>query len=195
MARNEQLIRQHKILQILERVRYGKTLEELRDDLVDELGLVSLHTRSVRRDLEALQAAGIDVDAHDSGRGRVWKLGPKAKGSYQITASATELIALSLGRDLMYPLAGTPFWIGIESFWNKIREEIPDTVLDHYQRCPVEVFSKASGDSEFLESRDSGTQAGGDRVPVPGKTTRFAKNRTACGRNLPVQRLHHCKRS
>ena len=134
MARNEQLIRQHKILQILERVRYGKTLEELRDDLVDELGLVSLHTRSVRRDLEALQAAGIDVDAHDSGRGRVWKLGPKAKGSYQITASATELIALSLGRDLMYPLAGTPFWIGIESFWNKIREEIPDTVLDHYQR-------------------------------------------------------------
>ena len=58
MARNEQLIRQHKILQILERVRYGKTLEELRDDLVDELGLVSLHTRSVRRDLEALQAAG-----------------------------------------------------------------------------------------------------------------------------------------
>ena len=35
MARNEQLIRQHKILQILERVRYGKTLEELRDDLVE----------------------------------------------------------------------------------------------------------------------------------------------------------------
>ena len=79
MARNEQLIRQHKILQILERVRYGKTLEELRDDLVDELGLVSLHTRSVRRDLEALQAAGIDVDAHDSGRGRVWKLVQKRK--------------------------------------------------------------------------------------------------------------------
>ena len=32
MARNEQLIRQHKILQILERVRFGKTLAELRDD-------------------------------------------------------------------------------------------------------------------------------------------------------------------
>ena len=38
MARNEQLIRQHKILQILERVRYGKTLKELSDDLVEELG-------------------------------------------------------------------------------------------------------------------------------------------------------------
>ena len=134
MARNEQLIRQHKILQILERVRYGKMLEEIRDDLVDELGLKSLHTRSVRRDLEALQAAGIDVDSHDSGRGRVWKLGPRAKSTYKITASATELIALSLGRDLLYPLAGTPFWIGIESFWNKIQEELPATVTDHYEK-------------------------------------------------------------
>lgn len=134
VARNEQLIRQHKILQILERVRYGKTLEEIRNDLVEELGLKSLHTRSVRRDLEALQSAGIDVDVHDSGRGRVWKLGPRAKSTYKITASATELIALSLGRDLLYPLAGTPFWIGIESFWNKIQEELPSSVTDHYEK-------------------------------------------------------------
>ena len=53
MARNEQLIRQHKILQILERVRYGKTLQELQADIVEELGLKSLHTRTLRRDLEA----------------------------------------------------------------------------------------------------------------------------------------------
>ena len=51
MARNEQLVRQHKVLQILERARFGRTLQETRDDLVDELGLSSLHTRSVRRDL------------------------------------------------------------------------------------------------------------------------------------------------
>ena len=134
MARNEQLIRQHKIMQILERVRYGKTLEEIRDDLVDELGLKSLHTRSVRRDLEALQAAGFDVDVHSIQRGRVWKLGPQAKVTHKITASATELIALSLGRDLLYPLAGTPFWIGIETFWNKINDELPTAVLNHFQK-------------------------------------------------------------
>lgn len=134
MARNEQLIRQHKILQILERVRYGKSLIEIRDCLVDELGLTSLHTRSVRRDLEALQAAGIDVDSHDMAQGKVWKLGPRAKGAYKITASATELIALSVGRDLMLPLAGTPFWSGIESFWSKVREELPDPVLSHYEK-------------------------------------------------------------
>ena len=134
MARNEQLIRQHRLLQILERYRFGRTLIELRDELVDELGLSSLHTRSVRRDLEALQAAGIDVGVHDSQRGRVWKLGPLFRGSHKIAASATELIALSLGRELLHPLAGTPFWLGIESFWNKIQDSLPGAVLDHYKR-------------------------------------------------------------
>jgi len=134
MARNEQLIRQHKILQILERYRFGRTLNEIRDELVEELGLSSLHPRSVRRDLEALQAAGLDVDVHTIGRGKVWKLGPRARTTHQITASATELIALSLSRDLMVPLAGTPFWQGIESFWHKVQEELPASVWAHYQK-------------------------------------------------------------
>ena len=134
MARNEQLIRQHKVLEILERSRYGRTLDEIRVALVEELGLSSLHARSVRRDLQALQAAGIDVDVHDSPRGKIWKMGPRAKGAHRISASSSELIALSLGRDLLYPLAGTPFWSGIESFWNKIQEELPETVWVHYEK-------------------------------------------------------------
>ncbi|MFI4874785.1 MAG: helix-turn-helix transcriptional regulator, partial [Blastopirellula sp. JB062] len=134
MARNEQLIRQHKILQILEHSRYGYLLEEIRDDLVAQLGLTSLHVRTVRRDLEALQAAGFDVDGHDSQRGRVWKMGSGARGMHKISASATELIALSLGRDLMLPLAGTPFWVGIESFWNKIQEQLPESIWEHYRK-------------------------------------------------------------
>ncbi len=134
MARNEQLIRQHKILEILERFRFGRLLDEIREDLIAELGLSSLHNRSVRRDLEALQAAGIDVDVHNAQRGRVWKLGPRARKSYKIPATASELIALSLSRDLLYPLAGTQFWQGIESFWNKIREELPPGVWEHYEK-------------------------------------------------------------
>ncbi len=134
MARNEQLIRQHKILQILEKYRFGRLLDEIRDELVDEMGLNSLHVRTVRRDLEALQAAGIDVAAHGIQRGKVWKLGPRSKGSYKINVSATELIALSLSRDLMHPLAGTPFWQGIETFWNTLQDQLPDSVWDHYDK-------------------------------------------------------------
>jgi len=140
MARNEQLIRQHKILQILERYRFGRTLDEIRRELVDDLGLTSLHQRTVRRDLEALQAAGIDVDDEDSQRGRVWKLGPGVRGTHKVMASATELIALSLSRDLLYPLAGTPFWLGIESFWSKLRDQLPDAVWDHYENYREVLF-------------------------------------------------------
>lgn len=134
MARNEQLIRQHKVLQILERTRFGRTLEEIRDDLVQELGLSSLHVRTLRRDLEALAAAGFDVTSVEQERGRVWKLGPRYKGAHTVTATTTELMALSLGRDLLFPLAGTPFWSGIESFWHKMREALPPAVTKHFDK-------------------------------------------------------------
>ncbi len=134
MARNEQLIRQHKILQVLERLRYGATLDELRDSIVDELGLTSLHSRSIRRDIEALTSAGLPISIEDTQRGKVWKLSRSDKGLHKIAITASELIALSMSRDLMLPLVGTQFWIGIESFWNKVREQLPDAVWEHYER-------------------------------------------------------------
>ena len=134
MARNEQLIRQHRILQLLEATRFGKTLDEIREDLVEDLGLTSLHERTVRRDIEALQVAGYDIVTEQIQRGKVWKMGRVDRGIHKISATATELIALSIGRDLLYPLVGTSYWQGIESFWNKVREVLPDGVYEHYQR-------------------------------------------------------------
>src|SRR5688500_7952848 len=75
MARNEQLIRQHKVMQLLEASRYGRTLEELRDELVKDLGLTNLHARTVRRDVDALQASGLDIQSEMLERGKVYKLG------------------------------------------------------------------------------------------------------------------------
>ncbi len=134
MARNEQLIRQHKLLQLLEYSRFGRSLDELRDDLVKDLGLTTLHERTVRRDIEALQAAGFDIQMETLERGKVYKLGRNNKGVHEIGISATELIALSIGRELLYPLLGTQYWRGIETFWNKVREVIPDGVFEHYDR-------------------------------------------------------------
>ncbi len=184
MARNEQLIRQHKVLQILERVRFGKTLEEIRDDVVDELGLKSLSTRTLRRDLEALQAAGIDVDAHDTQRGKVWKLGPRAKSTTKISFSSTELIALSLGRQLMHPLAGTPFWMGIESFWKKIQEEVPSTVLAHYEKfrktlrvlgMPAKSYEKHHGTIKTLNRCVIEHRVAEIHYETPGKPVKVRK--------------------
>jgi predicted DNA-binding transcriptional regulator YafY len=154
MARNEQLIRQHKILQILEARRFGSTLEELRDTVVDDLGLTSIHTRSIRRDLEALQAAGFDIATEETQSGKVWKLRRVDKGLHKITTTASELIALSMGRDLLLPLVGTQFWQGIEAFWNKVRDQLPSGVWEHYQRyrrtlrvigIPAKTYEKQQG--------------------------------------------------
>ncbi len=134
MARNEQLIRQHKLMQLLEYSRFGRTLEELRGDLVADLGLTTLHERTVRRDLEALQAAGFDIQTETVQRGKVFKLGQNNTGVHEIGISATELIALSIGRELLYPLLGTQYWRGIETFWNKVQETVPNGVYDHYSR-------------------------------------------------------------
>lgn len=146
MARNEQLIRQHKLLQLLEISRFGRTLDELKSELIADLGLTTLHERTVRRDLEALQAAGFDIQTETVQRGRVYKLGQNTKGVHEIGISATELIALSIGRDLLYPLMGTQYWRGIETFWNKVQETVPNGVYDHYAkfRDALHVFGTPS---------------------------------------------------
>lgn len=134
MARNEQLIRQHKLLQILERRRYGATLDELRDTIVDELGLSSLHTRSIRRDIEALQSAGIDIQTEDRSDARVWKLGEKARSGYQISFSSAELMAMALAKDLLVPFSGTVIGQGISSFWSKVEECVPVATYQHFEQ-------------------------------------------------------------
>ena len=146
MARNEQLIRQHKLLQLLEISRFGRTLDELRNELIADLGLTNLHERTVRRDVEALQAAGFDIQTEAVERGKVYKLGQNSTGVHEIGISATELIALSIGRELLYPLLGTQYWRGIETFWNKVQEVVPNGVYDHYSnyRKTLHVFGTPS---------------------------------------------------
>ena len=134
MSRNEQLIRQHKLLQLLEQSRLGRSLAELRGDLVETLGLTTLSERTVRRDLEALQAAGFDVDVENTPRGSVWKLGKSLRERVRISATATELLTLSMGRRLLLPLKGTPYWQGIESLWQKMKQTLPEPVWKHFDR-------------------------------------------------------------
>ena len=146
MARNEQLIRQHKLLQLLEYSRFGRTLDELRDDLIDDLGLTTLHARTDRRDLESLQSSGYDIQTDSVERGKVYKLGQNNTGVHEIGISSTELIALSIGRELLFPLLGTQYWRGIETFWNKVQETVPNGVYDHYvhYRKTLHVFGTPS---------------------------------------------------
>lgn len=134
MARNDQLIRQHRLVELLTRSRFGHTLGELRQMLVEEFGLPDLSERTIRRDLEALVAAGFDVETDVEERGTVWYAGVAMRQAPQITLSAMELTALAVGRDLLAPLAGTPLNEGIERLWHRLEEALPEAVLKQFER-------------------------------------------------------------
>ncbi len=64
MPRNRQVVRELQMILALERSRYGATLQEL-------AGEYGVSTRTIRRDLEALQEAGVPVIEEREHRWRV----------------------------------------------------------------------------------------------------------------------------
>lgn len=100
MDRGRQLIRQWKLLQILECLRAGATLQALHER-IDEPCV----ERTLRRDLEALQAAGFPIRNED---GR-WRLERKGAGAWSVPVQPTMVIGLLVAEHLLEgsPLAGS----------------------------------------------------------------------------------------
>ncbi len=89
------------------------TLHGLADGLPAEF---SRHPRTIRRDLEALEAAGFPLltDKVD-GRGVVWKLMEGFRRVPALAFSPTELMALTFSRGLLRPLEGTQLQAALDS--------------------------------------------------------------------------------
>jgi predicted DNA-binding transcriptional regulator YafY len=103
VPRNQEVIRQWKLLHALESSRHGATIQALADDL-------AVTTRTIRRDLAALQEAGFPLfDEHDEdGRAR-WRLDGRVLGGLDAGFTLQELCALYLSRNLLETIAATPF--------------------------------------------------------------------------------------
>lgn len=99
MDRGRQLIRQWKLLQTLESLRAGATLRALHER-IDEPCV----ERTLRRDLEALQAAGFPIRNED---GR-WRLERKGASAWSVPVQPTMVISLLVAEHLLEssPLAG-----------------------------------------------------------------------------------------
>ena len=110
MARNNQIIRQWKLLQALETNRFGLTLRELAAQFeVTEM--------TVRRDLKGLEEAGFPIfaDMLDDGN-KKWRINNEVIHAPHVSFHLTEVLALYLSRELLRPLAGTQFSEGIRTF-------------------------------------------------------------------------------
>ena len=89
----------------------------------------SRHVRTLRRDLEALETLFPLVTERVNGRTR-WRLMDGFRRVPTLSFSATEVMALVLGRDLLQPLAGTQVKAAVDLALAKITNALPPAGFD-----------------------------------------------------------------
>lgn len=95
MPRNDQVTRQWHLLQRLGSGRQGLTLAQLVEAIPADL---TRHSRTVRRDLEALEASGFPLLSERVDGEVRWRLLDGFKQVPSLRLSSTELMALAFSR-------------------------------------------------------------------------------------------------
>jgi predicted DNA-binding transcriptional regulator YafY len=139
VPRNAEVIRQWTILREIENARgSGVTIDELA-----EVGEVT--TRTIRRDLEALQAAGFplyDDRSADDGKTR-WRVNGQAFKGLSAGLTMSELCALYFSRTLVESLSGTPFRSEVESAFEKLSSALTPHMRQFLDQLPRVIATKA----------------------------------------------------
>ena len=136
MPRNQEVIRQWKVLHALESSRHGVHI----DALADELEVTS---RTIRRDLAALQEAGFALyDTHDD-NGRVrWRLDGHVLKGLDTGFTLAELCALYLSRNLLESVAGTPFQRDLTHAFERLQRALSPRMRQFLDRLPAVLATK-----------------------------------------------------
>jgi predicted DNA-binding transcriptional regulator YafY len=142
MARGDQLARQWKIIQALIASRRGRSVPDL-------AALVECHTRTVYRDLEALQAAGFPVTTEREGHRMTWSLLDPSRQSIPIAFSLSELMALYFGRGMVRSLKGTVFYDALKSLCGKIKATLPPEAGPFLERIEAGVSAGPAPRSDY----------------------------------------------
>src|SRR5512141_2747747 len=138
MPRNAEVIRQWTILRELEASR-RLTI----DGLADRTGVT---TRTIRRDLEALQSAGFPLfdELHDGKK--YWTLEQRAFRRLDDTGfTLAELTALYFSRSLVECLAATPFQRDVKSAFDKLAAALTPGMRQFLDRLPLVIQAKGEG--------------------------------------------------
>ncbi len=127
MAEQAALLRQWLLLKTLSARRLGLSLKELAAEM-------QVSEKTIRRDLETFLAAGFPVaeTAGQFGR-KKWHLDAD-RFTPGMTFAFDEALAFYLGRHLLEPLAGTPFWEAAHRGLKKIRASLGETALRYVDK-------------------------------------------------------------
>src|SRR3954464_2104102 len=112
--RNAEVIRQWTVLREIETRRTGVTIHELAE-------LAQVTTRTIRRDLHALQEAGFAVyDEGEENETKRWRLEAQPFRAVQDGLSVSDVAALYLSRSVVEALSGWPLADELRSAFEKL---------------------------------------------------------------------------
>ncbi len=137
MPRNAEVIRQWTILREIERASAGVTIDDL-------ASLCEVTTRTIRRDLQALEEAGFplfDDRSHDDGRTR-WRMNGQAFRGLAAGLTLSELCALYFSRALVSTLSATPFRDEVESAFEKLAQALTPHMRRFLDQLPRVIATK-----------------------------------------------------
>jgi predicted DNA-binding transcriptional regulator YafY len=137
VARNADVIRQWTILREIERSTTGVTIDDL-------AALCDVTTRTIRRDLQALEEAGFplfDDRSHDDGRTR-WRMNGQAFRGLATGLTLSELCALYFSRTLVSTLSATPFREDLENAFEKLSRALTPHMRRFLDQLPRVLAAK-----------------------------------------------------
>jgi proteasome accessory factor B len=137
MPRNQEVIRQWKVLHSLESSRHGVAIDALASDL-------DVTTRTIRRDLAALQEAGFPLydERDDDGRVR-WRIDGQVLKGLETGFTLAELCALYLSRNLLEAVSGTPFQRDLRLAFSRLEKLLSPRMRRFLDRLPSVLAAKS----------------------------------------------------
>jgi predicted DNA-binding transcriptional regulator YafY len=136
VPRNQEVIRQWKVLHALESSRHGATIDALASDL-------EVTTRTIRRDLAALQEAGFPLyDERDEDGRAHWRLDGQVLKGLETGFTLAELCALYLSRNILEAVAGTPFQRDLVVAFTRLGKMLSPRMRQFLDRLPQVLVAK-----------------------------------------------------
>ena len=136
MPRNQEVIRQWKLLHALESSRHGASIDALSKEL-------EVTTRTIRRDLAALQEAGFALYDERDEDGRVsWRLDGQVLKGLDSGFTLSELCALYLSRNILEAVAGTPFQRDLTNAFERLAKLLSPRMRQFLDRLPSVLVAK-----------------------------------------------------
>jgi predicted DNA-binding transcriptional regulator YafY len=135
--RNAEVIRQWQILREVESCRTGVTIHELSR-------LVKVTTRTIRRDLQALQEAGFAIyDEGEENETKRWRLDAQPFRSVEDSLSVADVAALYLSRSVVEAISGWPLADELRAVFAKLDRTLNPRMREFLSTLPQVISAKA----------------------------------------------------